>query len=231
MKPNKIAKMLLTYMIIFALAGTTIITAKADGAEVITEEGTDTQAADETAGEPAEDGAEEENSETDEETSDKEKKEKKNKKKKKKKSGKKTAKNVKAAPKADYTKEELKLMSCIIWCEARGESNAGKLAVGIVVMNRKESSSFPNTIRGVIYQKGQFSPVTNGSFSKALKLYKEGKFEKSKVGKACMDAAKAALNGEKKVTSKGKTKNLSGYYFFSQYLSGCRYQLGNHMFK
>lgn len=227
MKPNKIAKMLLTYMIIFALAGTTIITAKADGAEVITEEETDTQTTEDTTGETTEEGSEEENNET----SDKEDKDKKKKKKKNKKSGKKTAKDVKAAPEADYTKEELKLMSCIIWCEARGESNAGKLAVGIVVMNRKESSSFPNTIRGVIYQKGQFSPVTNGSFSKALKLYKEGKFEKSKEGKACINAAKAALSGEKKVTSKGKTKNLSGYYFFSQYLSGCRYKLGNHMFK
>lgn len=229
MKPNKIAKMLLTYMMIFVLAGTTVITAKADGAEVITEEETGTQAAEDAAGETTEESTEEENNEENEEASDKEKKEKK--KKKKKKSGKKNVKNVKSAPKADYTKEELKLMTCIIWCEARGESDAGKLAVGIVVMNRKESSSFPNTIRGVIYQKGQFSPVTNGSFSKALKMYKEGKFEKSKVGKACIDAAKAALNGEKKVTSKGKTKNLKGYYFFSQYLSGCRYKLGNHMFK
>lgn len=223
MKPNKIAKMLLICLIIFAQVGTTIITAKADGAEVIEEEAANTQT-EETA--PTEEAAEE--TETEEEKDGKEEKEKK---KKDKKSKKKSAKKVKAAQKANYTKEELKLMSCIIWCEARGESNAGKLAVGIVVMNRKASSSFPNTIRGVIYQKNQFSPASNGSLNKALKLYKEGKFEKSKVGRACIDAAKAALNGEKTVTSKGKTKNLKGYYFFSQYLSGSRFKLGNHMFK
>ncbi|HBI60391.1 MAG TPA: hypothetical protein DDY31_04125, partial [Lachnospiraceae bacterium] len=45
----------------------------------------------------------------------------------------------------------------------------------IVVMNRVASKSFPNTIKKVIYQKGQFSPVRNGSLKKRLKQYDSGK--------------------------------------------------------
>lgn len=54
-------------------------------------------------------------------------------------------------------------MASIINCEAGSEPYQGKVAVGIVVMNRVSSKSFPNSIKGVIYQKGQFSPVRNGS--------------------------------------------------------------------
>ena len=62
-------------------------------------------------------------------------------------------------------------MASIINCEAGSEPYQGKLAVGIVVMNRVSSKSFPNSIKGVIYQKGQFSPVRNGSLKKRLRQY------------------------------------------------------------
>lgn len=57
-------------------------------------------------------------------------------------------------------------MASIINCEAGGESYQGQVAVGIVVMNRVRSKQFPNTIRKVIYQRGQFSPVRNGMLRK-----------------------------------------------------------------
>jgi len=57
------------------------------------------------------------------------------------------------------------LLAAIIECEAGGEIYEGKLAVGSVVMNRVASSSFPNTVVGVIYQSGQFSPVASGRFA------------------------------------------------------------------
>ena len=129
-----------------------------------------------------------------------------------------------------YNAADLRLLSAIIYCEAQGETYAGKVAVGIVVMNRKASKQFPNSIKGVVYQKNQFQPVRNGSLNKALKKYDQGKF-KSGAGKQCVKAAKEALDGTKKVSYKSKTINLKGYHFFSRYLKGCRVQIGNHQFK
>ncbi len=54
-------------------------------------------------------------------------------------------------------------LSRIIHAEARGENREGQIAVGNVVLNRVDSDEFPDTIKGVIFQKGQFSPVSNGS--------------------------------------------------------------------
>lgn len=129
-----------------------------------------------------------------------------------------------------YNKADLRLLSSIIYCEARGESYAGKLAVGIVVMNRKRSSQFPNTVKGVIYQKRQFQPTRNEALKKALARYDAGKF-KSSAEKQCIKAAKEALDGTKKVVYKSKTINLKSYYFFSRYLKGCRVRIGHHQFK
>jgi spore germination cell wall hydrolase CwlJ-like protein len=121
-------------------------------------------------------------------------------------------------------------MASIINCEAGGESYQGKLAVGIVVMNRVDSKLFPNTIRKVIYQKGQFSPVRNGSLKKKLAQYDAGKTT-SKQWKDCISAAKKVLEGRNYIIYKGSKKNMDGYYFFSVYLSGARFRLGGHRFK
>ncbi len=129
-----------------------------------------------------------------------------------------------------YSKADLRLMSAIIYCEANMEPYAGKLAVGIVVMNRVKSSSFPSTIKGVIYQRGQFSPVRNGSLKKALARYDADKFTSYRE-KQCIKAAKAALNGEKTVRYKGKTRNMGSYKYFSGYLSRAKYRISGHMFK
>ena len=129
-----------------------------------------------------------------------------------------------------YTKSELRHMASIINCEAGGESYQGKLAVGIVVMNRVSSKSFPNSIKKVIYQKGQFSPVRNGSLKKRLSQYDKGK-TKSKQWKDCISAAKKVLNGQRTIIYKGKEKNMKGYYFFSVKLKGARFRLGGHRFK
>lgn len=60
------------------------------------------------------------------------------------------------------------LLARLINGEARGEPYQGQVAVGAVVLNRVKSSQFPNTISGVIYQKGQFSCVTDGQFDKPI---------------------------------------------------------------
>lgn len=60
------------------------------------------------------------------------------------------------------------LLARIISAEARGESYRGQVAVGAVVMNRVRSSKFPNTLAGVIYQKGAFTAVDDGQFDKPI---------------------------------------------------------------
>ena len=61
---------------------------------------------------------------------------------------------------------DLNLLSRIIYGEARGEPYEGQVAVGAVVLNRVRSSSFPNTIAGVIYQSGAFDAVSDGQINK-----------------------------------------------------------------
>lgn len=137
----------------------------------------------------------------------------------------------KAKKKPTYTKAELRLMSSIIFCEANIEPYAGKLAVGIVVMNRVASKDFANSVKGVIYERGQFSPVRNGALKRALARYDAGKFT-SKNEKQCIKAAKLALEGEKTVTlSGGKRLNMKSYHFFSVYLRGARLKIKGHRFK
>ncbi len=80
------------------------------------------------------------------------------------------------------------LLAALIQCEAGGESYAGQLAVGAVVMNRVKSSSFPNSISGVIYQSGQFSPASSGKLSRVL--------SSGSISSSCYQAAKAAIAGE-----------------------------------
>ena len=59
----------------------------------------------------------------------------------------------------------LNLLSRLIFGEARGEPYVGQVAVGAVVLNRVKSSSFPNTIAGVIYQNGAFDVVSDGQIN------------------------------------------------------------------
>lgn len=66
------------------------------------------------------------------------------------------------------TSSDLVLFAALLQCEAGTSNYDSLLAVATVVMNRVESSRFPNTIRGVIYQSGQFSPTWNGSLKRVL---------------------------------------------------------------
>lgn len=62
----------------------------------------------------------------------------------------------------------LNLLARVIYGEARGEPYTGQVAVGAVVLNRVRSSSFPNTISGVVYQKGAFDAVSDGQINLTL---------------------------------------------------------------
>ena len=87
--------------------------------------------------------------------------------------------------------DDTKLLAALIQCEAGSETYNGKLAVGAVVMNRVRSAAYPNTVSGVIFASGQFTPALNG---KVARVYTNGK-----ISDSCYEAARAAINGETNV--------------------------------
>jgi N-acetylmuramoyl-L-alanine amidase len=70
------------------------------------------------------------------------------------------------AKEVGYSEYEKDLLARLVRAEAQGEPLEGKIAVACVVLNRVDSPNFPNTIREVIYDRGQFSPVGNGQINK-----------------------------------------------------------------
>lgn len=83
---------------------------------------------------------------------------------------------------SSYTSSDLYLMAKAIYAEGRGESYTGQVAIGAVIMNRVKSASFPNTIAGVIYQKGAFTAVDDGQIN-------------LEPNQTAYDAARDAMNG------------------------------------
>lgn len=81
-----------------------------------------------------------------------------------------------------YSTADYNLLARIISAEARGEPYSGQVAVGAVVLNRIEHPSFPDTLSGVVYQKGAFSCLDDGQFNVA-------------VADSAYRAAEDALNG------------------------------------
>lgn len=63
------------------------------------------------------------------------------------------------------TSSDLYLLAKVVYAEARGESYTGQVAVAAVVLNRVKSSSFPNTIAGVVYQPWAFTAVHDGQIN------------------------------------------------------------------
>ena len=59
------------------------------------------------------------------------------------------------------------LLARIIYGEGRGEPYKGQVAIGAVVLNRVRNSAFPNTVAGVIYQRGAFDAVSDGQINLA----------------------------------------------------------------
>ena len=83
---------------------------------------------------------------------------------------------------AKYVSSDHRLLAKCVYAEARGEPYKGQVAVAAVVLNRVASSSFPNTVSGVIYQSGAFTCVDNGSINNT-------------PDSSCIRAALDALNG------------------------------------
>ncbi len=109
--------------------------------------------------------------------------------------------------------DDMTLLAAIIQCEAGSECYEGKVAVGAVVLNRVRSSRWPNSISGVIYQRGQFSPVSNGSLARVL--------ASGNISSACRRAAADALAG---------VDPTGGKMFFHRVNGDSGLVIGNHVF-
>lgn len=81
-----------------------------------------------------------------------------------------------------YNSSDYELLARIISAESRGEPYLGQVAVGAVVLNRIEHPSFPDTLSGVVYQRGAFSCLDDGQFYKP-------------IADSCYSAARDAING------------------------------------
>ena len=81
-----------------------------------------------------------------------------------------------------YSNSDIELLAKVISAEARGEPYEGQVAVGAVILNRVKHPSFPNSISGVVYQKGAFSCVNDSNWY-------------APVADSARRAAQDALNG------------------------------------
>ncbi len=98
--------------------------------------------------------------------------------------------------------DEARLLAALIYCEAGNQSYEGKVAVGAVVMNRVKSGAYANTISGVIYASGQFTPALNGSVARVYS---------GNIPDSCVQAANAALSGETNVGTATHFRRAGGH--------------------
>lgn len=112
-----------------------------------------------------------------------------------------TSSSITSTQQSSYgaTADEVTLLAAIIEKEAGGSGYEGMLAVGSVVMNRVRSSSYPNTVEGVIGQKGQFT----GGIAGLSNIISRG------PSSTAIRAAEAALAGEDIVGGKVSFRSSS----------------------
>ncbi len=101
----------------------------------------------------------------------------------------------------NLTQNELDMLTAMIYCEARGESYEGQLAVGYVIMNRVRSTKFPNNLEAVLSAPRQFEPYGSGRFNIVLTAYWEdipGVIHESSWN-SCQKAAMVCVNSDSNV--------------------------------
>lgn len=101
--------------------------------------------------------------------------------------------------------EQMRCLAGAVYFESRGEPLAGQLAVAQVVINRAESSRFPSSYCGVVYQRAQFSFVRGGAMPRINK------------GSAAWDRAKAIA----RIAHEGlwESEAADSLYFHAKYVN------------
>ncbi len=104
-------------------------------------------------------------------------------------------------------KESIEILCRIVEAEAGSEDEKGRILVANVVMNRVESSRFPDTVKGVVFQKSgglyQFSPVANGRYYRVT------------VSEETRKAVEKVL--------RGKDESQGALYFVNRYAANTEY--------
>jgi len=108
--------------------------------------------------------------------------------------------------------EDIRLLAALIHSEAGNQPYEGQVAVGAVVMNRLKAG-YADTLEGVIYQKGQFTPVRSGKV--------DARLETGNISESCQNAAMEAFSG---------TDNVDGALHFRRAGSKEGQIIGNHVF-
>lgn len=104
------------------------------------------------------------------------------------------------------SEEEVTALAVLIHCEAANQGDAGRLAVGAVVMNRIRDPRFAQgDIMSVIRAPKQFSPVTSGRFDLVLEQ------DLGSVSEACYTAARRAIAGESNVGNRVFFRTYANY--------------------
>jgi len=127
--------------------------------------------------------------------------------------------NVNTNVNSNVSSSDIDLMARLVRAEAESEPYAGKVAVAYVILNRVDSSQFPNTVHDVIYQSGQFSPVSNGEINKS-------------ADSESLRAVREAVNAD-------RSKGAGSLFFYNPKTATSRWLdsrpttmiIGNHTFK
>ena len=113
--------------------------------------------------------------------------------------------------KREARKKQQELLAALIFCEAGNQPYKGQVAVGAVVLNRIKSKTYPDSMKEVIYQRGQFGPAGSGWLNRVL--------QNKSYTKTAWKAAADALDGKDPV---------NGCLYFNQGSSGKK--IGDHYF-
>lgn len=120
----------------------------------------------------------------------------------------------------DWDSDDAYMLAKIAMAEAESEDTKGKALVMLVVLNRVWDDEFPDAIKDVIFQKGQFSPISNGRYDevepdedcyRALQLITDG-----------WDKSRGATYFESKSDSTWHSENLTflfkhgRHYFYKE---------------
>ncbi|MDO4344041.1 MAG: cell wall hydrolase [Eubacteriales bacterium] len=121
-------------------------------------------------------------------------------------------------PKNKPSAADVKLLASITFGEAGNQSYRGMVAVASVVINRVKSSKFPNTLKGVIFQSGQFAAIYSSYFNRAYYGGTLYGWEKTSYANCKKAATEVLTDGSK----------LKGYYYFNTGYG--RLKIGDHWF-
>ena len=120
-----------------------------------------------------------------------------------------------------YHAEDVYWLSRIINAEAGSEPFLGKIAVGNVVLNRVRSPQYPNTVKGVIFDRKygvQFSPVSYGT------IYNSPNYDSIIAARICLEGYSLS----DKVIFFLNPRIATNFWI----TKNCRYEftIGNHQF-